>query len=147
MGELSQEQAAAIYGTECLSLGELRLLNLSPGSFDVSRDGEIHELVDTQRDPIKRSLFKYPSDGERPDYEALSYRWGDHGQKSIQRGNEGLPINDISYAALLRLRDANRPRWLWIDEICINQYSLEDRAQQVKMMHRIYKSASTLLIW
>ncbi|KAK4890711.1 hypothetical protein LTR27_010638 [Elasticomyces elasticus] len=37
--------------------------------------------------------------------------------------------------------------YLWIDAVCINQESLEERAQQVRMMDTIYKNAGLVIAW
>ncbi|KAL6706058.1 hypothetical protein ACN47E_006160 [Coniothyrium glycines] len=39
------------------------------------------------------------------------------------------------------------PRNLWIDAICINQESSEEKTQQVRKMHRIFQMASRVIIW
>jgi hypothetical protein len=49
--------------------------------------------------------------------------------------------------ALLQLRRADRLRELWIDALCINQSSAEEKTQQVRKMHRIYSLASRVIIW
>ena len=36
---------------------------------------------------------------------------------------------------------------IWIDAICINQNSLEERSAQVRMMDRIYRQAQKVIIW
>lgn len=36
---------------------------------------------------------------------------------------------------------------VWVDAICINQDDLSERANQVKLMHKIYRTASTVKIW
>jgi hypothetical protein len=40
-----------------------------------------------------------------------------------------------------------RTRTLWVDAICINQKSLEERNKQVVLMGDIYKCAQRVLIW
>ncbi|PMD64698.1 uncharacterized protein K444DRAFT_482084, partial [Hyaloscypha bicolor E] len=35
----------------------------------------------------------------------------------------------------------------WIDTICINQYDLDERAQQVSFMRDIYGRAKSVVIW
>ncbi|KKZ66358.1 hypothetical protein EMCG_07859 [[Emmonsia] crescens] len=37
--------------------------------------------------------------------------------------------------------------WVWIDQICINQEDLEERATQVTMMDQIYRKAQYTLVW
>jgi hypothetical protein len=38
-------------------------------------------------------------------------------------------------------------RYLWIDAISINQDNAEERNEQVKIMDKIYRGASKVLIW
>ncbi|PGH04637.1 hypothetical protein AJ79_07034 [Helicocarpus griseus UAMH5409] len=37
--------------------------------------------------------------------------------------------------------------WVWIDQICINQEDLDERATQVMMMDQIYKKARYTMVW
>ncbi|KAF2493874.1 HET-domain-containing protein [Lophium mytilinum] len=37
--------------------------------------------------------------------------------------------------------------YLWIDAICINQESLEERSSQVRLMDRIYRQAQQVVVW
>ncbi|ODH51488.1 hypothetical protein GX48_02356 [Paracoccidioides brasiliensis] len=37
--------------------------------------------------------------------------------------------------------------WMWVDQICINQEDLEERATQVTMMDQIYQKARYTLMW
>lgn len=84
----------------------------------------------------------------RKPYEALSYCWGD-GEKSktILCGNRRIPITENLWKALKRLRSRNESRALWIDQICINQQDLEERAAQVALMGEIYSRAEATVIW
>ena len=38
-------------------------------------------------------------------------------------------------------------RPIWVDAICINQSDAEEKAVQIPLMHRIYSSAQTVLVW
>jgi len=40
-----------------------------------------------------------------------------------------------------------RPSNLWIDAICIDQANLDERSQQVGLMHEIYTKASSVIAW
>jgi hypothetical protein len=53
------------------------------------------------------------------------------------------------YNALIRLRPVpgSKTRCLWIDAICINQNDVQERAQQVQIMDRIYASARHVIAW
>jgi Heterokaryon incompatibility protein (HET) len=124
---------------------EFRLLVLLPGLDDAEIQCEIQHA----------SL-----DGP-PQYEALSYTWGDpKGEDSLVpcRGDPSAsyPIKvDEGYlrigynleCALKQLRHGTNPRTLWIDAICINQDDFEEKNQQVKAMARIYSNASRVLAW
>jgi hypothetical protein len=41
----------------------------------------------------------------------------------------------------------NETRRLWIDAICINQASIEERNHQVGLMGKVYERAETVLVW
>ena len=47
-----------------------------------------------------------------------------------------MPVSSVE--ALKRVRLPDRPRILWIDAICTDQSSLEERAQQVLLMKDIF---------
>lgn len=49
--------------------------------------------------------------------------------------------------ALRHLRCPNEKLYLWIDALCINQNSVEERSQQVQLMANIYSRASRVLVW
>lgn len=83
-------------------------------------------------------------------YEALSYVWGSQSAgtlKSIDVDGQSLPITSNLFDALVSLRDPVQPRTLWVDAICINQANNEEKAAQVAMMSRVYRSASQVVIF
>jgi Heterokaryon incompatibility protein (HET) len=41
----------------------------------------------------------------------------------------------------------SRWEYFWIDALCINQASIEEKNHQVAMMRKIYSSASFVLVW
>ena len=119
--------------------GVIRLLTLSQGAGDV---------------PLHGYLRSSNLDSDHPDFEALSYTWADLDERRIRSGiiylgDEWLPLSLTANceAALRRLRDSERQRILWIDAICINQGSSEERSHQVQMMQSIYKAASEVLVF
>lgn len=110
----------------------IRLLNLQP-----SADG----------DPLQCTLqtVSILSPGQ---YEALSYCWGT-GQQSEQLICQDSVISitpDLS-DALKYLRRPDYPQTLWIDQICIDQRSDEDKASQVQLMRAIYSRADHVLVY
>lgn len=85
---------------------------------------------------------------QRPDYEALSYVWGDASDSvRILVNGSWLNIGKNLWSALFRLRYKNKPRVVWADAICIDQSDNEERGQQVQIMHNIYRQASGVLVW
>ncbi|PMD21123.1 HET-domain-containing protein [Hyaloscypha hepaticicola] len=81
-------------------------------------------------------------------YEALSYTWGgSKNPRSISINKQKLDITRNLHAALLRLRDRSFGRILWVDAICIDQSSLEERKQQVQLIAKIYSKAHRVIIW
>ncbi|KAH8893992.1 HET-domain-containing protein [Thozetella sp. PMI_491] len=81
-----------------------------------------------------------------PDYDALSYVWGD------PKPYSKLIVNQIHFVllaenlsnALLSLRNAKESRILWVDAVCINQDDMAERGHQVNLMRRIYSNATSL---
>lgn len=51
------------------------------------------------------------------------------------------------YAALKRLRDRDRDRLLWIDQLCINQDDNKEKSVQVVLMTEIYENAQQTVVW
>ncbi|KAF8850448.1 hypothetical protein BDZ45DRAFT_679801 [Acephala macrosclerotiorum] len=88
---------------------------------------------------------------DAPDYEALSYTWGD--EKPIYQiscDGEAFAIRPNLLHALKRLRYRTKSRVLWIDAICIDQISTNtnnEKNHQIPLMRRIYPSASRVLVW
>ncbi|MCJ1391307.1 hypothetical protein MMC18_004170 [Xylographa bjoerkii] len=113
---------------------EIRLLELLPGDSGSKICGRL----------IHRSI----EDSKRT-YDALSYAWGDPTTTTaITLGsNESFHISTRLAAALQDLRHLDRPHFAWIDAICINQDSVQERNAQVRMMNRIFKGASCVRIW
>ncbi|CAO2655310.1 Nn.00g103740.m01.CDS01 [Neocucurbitaria sp. VM-36] len=149
------------YAYQPLAPDEIRLLVLHP-----ARDFENELVVHLQI--LKRSEEKY--------FEAVSYVWGVdeatvqlpvhdeqhatsflHGQNFWTKMYRYQFLNDKIQAALrvranvatmLRyLRYPWLPRYLWIDQICINQNDNDEKSQQVNQMGDIYRMSGRTLIW
>jgi hypothetical protein len=121
------------YAYHALSDGEIRLLNLQPGTFD---------------SPISISLEHRILSESSKTYEALSYTWGTSLERNtIGCGDGKLQITVNLFDALRRLRSPTMTRVLWIDAICINQEDLDERSNQVPLMRYIYPQASQVVVW
>ncbi|KAK3641010.1 Ubiquitin-like protein [Elasticomyces elasticus] len=122
----------------------------------------VYERLDPKRQEI-RLLEVLPDEPGQPmqvklratklpaNYETISYAWGNPARtacieiRSGQRRQLRVPFN--TEAALKRVRRHDRVRTVWIDAICINQDSIEDRNQQVAIMGRIYSSSLGNLVY
>lgn len=83
-----------------------------------------------------------------PQYEALSYVWGDPSDKGEVTVNGcTMSITRNLYSALHSLRSHFSPVTLWVDALCINQGNLNERSAQVQLMGDIYRMADCTLIW
>ncbi|KAI0380331.1 heterokaryon incompatibility protein-domain-containing protein [Hypomontagnella monticulosa] len=83
-----------------------------------------------------------------PDYEAVSYAWGNTDKKvaAICDGDR-LMISLGLQDALTQMRYSDRSRLLWVDAVCIDQMNIEERGQQVSNMRSIYAGAQSVLVW
>jgi Heterokaryon incompatibility protein (HET) len=123
---------------------QIRLLTLNPGA----RNDQIQCSLSTRDLEYGEEWFLGGFVEEGAGYEALSYTWGQStSRKLISINGATLLVTENLYAALLHLRDEQKPRILWVDAICIDQQNLEERSTQVPLMFRIYGSATRVLVW
>lgn len=125
------------------------------------------ESESTQPNLIKLS-FHIVNLNNRPEFNALSYVWGDHRPALNQRFNpkrsqrllhivcdgRKLAVTYNLFCALKRLSGSSdgtlgeiRNQSIWIDQLCINQQDVQERNQQVAMMDRIYGQAKQVVSW
>ncbi|KAF4945241.1 hypothetical protein FGADI_12101 [Fusarium gaditjirri] len=106
-------------------------------------------LPGNDNDPIQCLVHSasWP-DHSIPEYEAISYVWGDLTQKAdIICHGKRLKVTQNLYDALGHFRHSDRSRYLWADAICIDQSHVSERNSQVKQMRKIYEKAKKVLIW
>ncbi|KAF5874775.1 putative heterokaryon incompatibility protein [Botrytis fragariae] len=139
----------------------IRLLSLDSGSDEPVRV-TLHE-VNLENAPAYDCLSYTWSD---PLYHALSleeeiHRSNDKREHSILCNGQNLLITESLLLALKEFSKDNnedssrsgkvgnfkRERFMWIDGICINQDSIEERNIQVGMMGEIYTKCSQVIIW
>ena len=81
------------------------------------------------------------------DFDAISYYWGNpEKSKTIICESKTLDVPGDLYE-MLRYFYEPHCRKFWIDAICINQSDDDEKASQVRIMDRIYKTASNVLVW
>lgn len=90
-------------------------------------------------------------------YNALSYAWGNdrklfemrvlHKDRfRLSTSIEKIPLTESLYNALRDLRDCEhvQPKTFWIDQICIDQSSDEEKTQQVAQMDKVFQYATSV---
>jgi hypothetical protein len=111
---------------------EIRLLRLQPGRW---------------QDPISCSVLGVSID-DPPVYTALSYVWGDEpASETIALNEKNFDVRPNLLTALRFLRSPRAHGTYWIDAICINQKSIEERTSQVAIMDLIYSQATCVISW
>lgn len=122
-----------------LSNNQIRILTLYPALAPVGTHAP---------PPPLECDIKVVTLSERPDYESLSYVRGPNTTSvSIKVAGVAVPISTTLHSALLRLRLPYRERKLWIDQLCIDQENVEEKAQQVQLMGKIYTACTQCVIW
>ncbi|KAF2127469.1 HET-domain-containing protein [Dothidotthia symphoricarpi CBS 119687] len=113
---------------------------------------------------IQCSLSEVDLDSQETTYTALSYVWGDYrapalGEYNPGRAKQEFGINCDGFEILVTLNlyqfleqqsqhiGVAKKEYYWIDQICINQRDLNEKARQVSMMDKIYKSARQVIAW
>ncbi|KIW31287.1 uncharacterized protein PV07_02947 [Cladophialophora immunda] len=107
---------------------EIRLLYLAPRNVPSSsvRDAIQHVFLSTA-----------------PLYTAVSWMWGALSDLvEFQVDGQTIMIPQNLLRVIEQLRAESQPRRIWIDAICIDQKSLQERNHQVQMMGQIYRNAN-----
>jgi Heterokaryon incompatibility protein (HET) len=112
---------------------EIRLVHIQPGLWDDPILCEI-EIVSLNSSPC-------------PVYQTLSYTWGDsQATKPILLEDCLIDVKANLWAALRRLRCADKTRVIWIDALCINQTNIQEKNLQVMLMGKIYSSCREVIM-
>ncbi|TID18699.1 heterokaryon incompatibility protein [Venturia nashicola] len=83
-----------------------------------------------------------------PQYVAISYAWGDAGdRKEMILDGHTISVTASLHGALEVVRRKNEAVFVWADVLCINQQDIEERSQQVQLMSTIYSMAASVAIW
>lgn len=102
--------------------------------------------------PLSCSIIQRRRTAQIMDYIAVSYVWG---KLEFSQTLEIRCNGDTSYlkitpnvdTLLRRFRVSNKPRYLWIDAVCLDQENEIEKAQQIPLMGRIYEEAKSVFIW
>ena len=129
------EETEPLYTSLDSSLKEVRLLTVYPsedsGAIIRSR---LHK-VQLANDP-------------KPEYETISYVWGDPTPKEwILIDSCRIQIPTSSDAVLRAIRHHSQPRTIWLDAVCIDQTNVREREQQVTLMEDVYRNTQNGIIY
>jgi hypothetical protein len=85
---------------------------------------------------------------DSPQYEALSYVWGNTANKRPILVNCKTIFVTINLEEALRyLRRSDQTATIWVDAVCINQDDQREKAIQVNMMSTIYSKSTHGVVW
>lgn len=121
-----------IYSHLPLDEDSIRLIKILPGS----------------EEPIKVRMAVDRLENVSREYEALSYVCGDMQEGHwIDLNGEEVEIYPNLYKALKNLRRPKSPRSMWVDAMCINQRSNNEKSKEIQRMGPIYNQAKTVTIF
>lgn len=109
-------------------------------------------LSEESKDILSCTIFDVDYEGRNvPVYTALSYTWNvpnlPGGPCPILVNEKDFEISRNLWNFLQNYRCSTGERIIWIDQICINQSDLDERAQQVQLMWKIYSQAGQDLFY
>lgn len=108
----------------------------------------MHAPSKNRKQYIECELYTLPLDHPLIGYNALSYTWdGQKPDRYILCDGKRLPVTRNCESILRKLRPDVLGIVLWIDAICIDQKSLDEKANQVPLMSDIYRHATNVTIW
>jgi hypothetical protein len=135
---------------EPLQHDQIRLLRLSDNSN--SEPAYILESFDF--------ITEYKRPHTLPSYNALSYTWGPpNPTRTISLNGMSFEVRENLASFLdhnrngITILDENdrrlshRIKYLWIDQLCIDQSSQEEKSHQVQRMAQIYTRANEVTVW
>lgn len=132
--------ASTPYKYDVLPKDSIRILSLLPGDNSAPLQCELH------RADVPRVIS--PEGASGPAFEALSYVWGDG--TLCQRlfcNTSAIKITQSLFDALIHLRHPKATRKLWVDAVCIDQNSNDEKIVQLPYMKDIYQHANQVVIW
>ncbi|CAN9208353.1 unnamed protein product [Alternaria alternata] len=153
-------QVIKMYSYTRIPSHQVRLLIIKPGAFDEQISASLLVVNDDQLG------------SDQCPYAALSYNWGLGGGVDqtiiIQDDPASLPAISVRtvedafktamnhkmlkvqqnlYDALKHLRHEKERVGLWVDALCINQFDITEKEEQVLKMAQIYRKAYNVNVW
>jgi hypothetical protein len=128
--EIILDDPAYVY--KPLGFGEIRLLELLPGTGEMPLEGVVHYVrLETARQ-----------------YSALSYVWGNALMPfDLQTADGKMPLTAALNSALRTVRHKAFSVRLWVDAICINQADDHEKILQIRLLRSIFQKADKVVAW
>lgn len=102
---------------------------------------------DDRNAPIACCMEEVPLDSAPP-FTALSYAWDSQdGTVRIICDGALISVTKNCVAALRNIHGDRGESRMWVDAICIDQESTEEKIQQIGIMGDIYKTAAGVRVW
>ena len=125
-------QVNPIYPYKRLSFGEIRLLELFPGTREL---------------PLK-GIIRYVPLESAGQYSALSYVWGPALRPfELQTAGGKVLLTAALHSALKRIRSRDASIVLWVDAVCINQADDHEKTVQIRLLQNIFQDAQKVFAW
>ena len=97
--------------------------------------------------PIRCRLGDVDLDDD-PEYEAISYTWGDANDvETVHVNGLSLQMRSNLSSFLRRLRHISEEKTFWVDALSISQTDLNEKSRQVAMIGRVFKQATCVRAW
>ena len=115
--------SSGLYSSSPLPAGQIRLLTIFP----------------SEPESLIKATLSVHKVGCPHGYIALSYTWGaPKFHLPIYLNGQLFQIGANLHAALTELRKVDEGITFWVDAICINQNSIEEKNVHVPLMHHVY---------
>ena len=138
--QMDLNMACTPYKYDVLPNDSIRVLSLLPGDRSAPLQCELH------RADVPGVIS--PEGASGPSFEALSYTWGDGTLcQKLFCNTSVIKITQSLFDALIYLRYSTATRMLWIDAVCIDQNSNDEKIVQLPYMKDIYQHANQVVIW
>jgi Heterokaryon incompatibility protein (HET) len=109
---------------------------------------QIHPVHDDAA-PIRCTIRRYRLSDPKLKYYAISYTWGESTFKVpifCPTDAETLHVIENCHDTLRRIRREYADQLVWIDSLCINQQDLIERSVQVRIMDKIFATATRVVV-
>jgi hypothetical protein len=113
----------------------IRIATIHPGRFD----DDI--VIDLNHVALKSA----------PSYETVSYKWErTQTMRPVYVGvdkTSTIFVRENLITALAHLRYSHKPRVMWVDVLCIDQFNDIEKGPQVALMGKIYRHSTRVIAW